>query len=172
MRRRTEKGGRRRAVLGVLAFLLLIPAAPADAAPATESPPLPPAPISVNVVAGTGSGRIQQPGRPCSDGGDGACWHYDYGAPLAPGVFSSLAGETRAHLGAVDPTAGPVTVEDTDVAGAAARCFTVTPAGAAPLVACFDGDGVPVVIDGGGGRLERVSVEPTVDDSVFTPPPS
>lgn len=41
------------------------------------------------------------PGRPCEpgpNGGTGAYWHYEYGDDLAPGVFSSLAGELLVHL--------------------------------------------------------------------------
>ncbi|MGH9137351.1 MAG: hypothetical protein ACRD0G_09940 [Acidimicrobiales bacterium] len=55
-------------------------------------------PIGIGIASGDGRGRAVTPGRPCDDGGAGAYWHYEYGADLAPGVFSSLAGEALVHL--------------------------------------------------------------------------
>jgi hypothetical protein len=94
----------RSAALG--AVLVLVAGVPvqAGAAPqgAPRSAPPPgygePYPIDVQMVAGNGEGRIEAPGRACADGGDGAYWHYDYGADLAAGKFSQLLGQVRTHL--------------------------------------------------------------------------
>lgn len=74
-------------------------------------------------------------------------------------------------IGVLDPSAGPVTASDETVAGVAARCFSA-PAKDEGLtaVACFDADGIPVAIDGGDGRLERVALERGVSDDDFVPP--
>ncbi len=56
----------------------------------------------VAVQATNGAGRINNAGLPCAEGGDGAYWHYDYGAPLAPDDMSVLPApppaELRLHL--------------------------------------------------------------------------
>jgi hypothetical protein len=61
----------------------------------------PPRALSASLVATAGSGRID-PGLSCAQGGDGGYWHYDYEAPLAPGVLtgaqSTLTGTSRLHL--------------------------------------------------------------------------
>jgi hypothetical protein len=73
-------------------------------------------------------------------------------------------------MGVIDPAAMDVTAEDVTVAGEAARCFyAATPAGIV-AEACFDGDGIPVAIDGGDGRLVRVALERGVDDDAFVLP--
>lgn len=46
----------------------------------------------------SGTGRISAPGRPCSEGGDGASFHYGYRAPLGAGTFSALPAELRLNL--------------------------------------------------------------------------
>jgi hypothetical protein len=74
-------------------------------------------------------------------------------------------------LGTVRPVSGAVTVRDDTVAGVPARCFTVTSADAPVAEACFDADGIPVSIDGGDGRLERVEVGRGVDPEVIVIPP-
>jgi hypothetical protein len=60
-----------------------------------------PRPFSTSVGAPTGSGRID-PGEPCSEGGDGGYWHYDYESTLPAGVItglqSTLPGTARLHL--------------------------------------------------------------------------
>jgi hypothetical protein len=74
-------------------------------------------------------------------------------------------------IGVIDPSAGPVTARDETVAGEAARCFSA-PAEEPGLtaVACFDAEGIPVAIDGGDGRLERVALERGVSNEDFVPP--
>jgi hypothetical protein len=73
-------------------------------------------------------------------------------------------------LGALDPTLGEVTASDATLNGAPVRCFGQTIDGA-ERVACFDADGIPAVLDGGDGRLERVGEpERGVTDDVFVPP--
>jgi hypothetical protein len=57
-----------------------------------------PAPLSLSVSGANGVGRIERPGISCADGGDGASWHYEYGAPIVGGVFSSLTGTAGLHL--------------------------------------------------------------------------
>lgn len=57
-----------------------------------------PASLSVSVSGADGEGRIEAPGRSCGAGGDGAQWHYDYGAPFAAGVLGNVAGELRLHV--------------------------------------------------------------------------
>ncbi|MBA2280241.1 MAG: hypothetical protein H0W25_03265 [Acidimicrobiia bacterium] len=73
-------------------------------------------------------------------------------------------------IGAIDPTAGTVTAADETVAGVEARCFRATTTDGVVQVACFDSEGIPVVLDGGDGRLERVLVERAVPDDVFVVP--
>jgi hypothetical protein len=74
-------------------------------------------------------------------------------------------------LGAVDPAAGVVTASDSTLGGRPIRCFTVEMGDGLNHVACFDGDGIPAVIDGGDGRLERVGdPERGVADDVFVVP--
>lgn len=73
-------------------------------------------------------------------------------------------------LGVVDPAAGPITASDATLGLEPIRCFTQTVDGQ-EHVACFDDDGVPAVLDGGDGRLERVGdVEQGITDDVFVPP--
>lgn len=73
-------------------------------------------------------------------------------------------------MGVIDPVTMEVTAEDATVAGEPARCFyAATPAGIV-AEACFDGDGIPVAIDGGDGRLVRVAIERGVDDGAFVLP--
>jgi hypothetical protein len=57
-----------------------------------------PVALLVDAAGANGEGRIETPGRRCADGGQGAYWNYDYGAPLDGGVFSSLPGDLRLHL--------------------------------------------------------------------------
>lgn len=72
-------------------------------------------------------------------------------------------------IGVLDPTTTAVTASDADVAGGPARCFEGPSANGTARV-CFDGDGIPVSIDGGDGELVRVSVERGVDDDAFVLP--
>ena len=92
--------------------------------------------------------------------------------PLQCSPNPSAEADPAAPLfGTVDPSAGQVTARDADVGGVPARCYTVLPTTGAPQEACFDNDGVPVVIDGGDGRLERSSVDTVVGDDAFVVPP-
>ena len=76
-------------------------------------------------------------------------------------------------LGVIDPAAGPVTATDETVGGVAVRCFSQDQPDGTTNVACFDADGIPAVLDGGDGRLERVGEpERGVDDEVFVRPDS
>ncbi len=70
----------------------------------------------------------------------------------------------------VDPRAGTVTARDDVAAGTPVRCWIVVTATGAPQEACFDEAGIPAVIDGGDGHLERTAVDTSVPDDVFTPP--
>jgi hypothetical protein len=73
-------------------------------------------------------------------------------------------------IGAVDPSAGAVTATDERLGDIAVRCFSVA-VGDGPHLACFDSEGIPAIIDGGDGRLERIGeVERGVPDDVFVPP--
>lgn len=82
----------RRASLVVGACLAVL--VPAGVAPAPSDA----APIALNLSAADGAGRISRPGLPCSGGGQGASWHYEYDTPLTPGQFSGLPGKARFHL--------------------------------------------------------------------------
>jgi hypothetical protein len=60
-------------------------------------------PTVIGLSASDGTGRIQSPGRSCSDGGDGnhgtgAYWHYDYSSDVAKGVFSQIPTKARVHV--------------------------------------------------------------------------
>ena len=76
-------------------------------------------------------------------------------------------------LGVIDPSAGPVTATNETLGGVGVpiRCFSQAQDDGTTNVACFDADGIPAVLDGGDGRLERVG-EPDrgVADDVFVPP--
>lgn len=69
---------------------------------------------------------------------------------------------------AVNPGAGEVTASDSEEAGVAVRCYQV--AAMEPQEACFDADGIPVVVDDGSLRLVRTSLDHTVDESALQPP--
>jgi hypothetical protein len=60
-----------------------------------------PRPFTVGVSSERGVGRID-PGEACSEGGDGAYWHYDYESALPAGVITGptnpLTGSARLHL--------------------------------------------------------------------------
>jgi hypothetical protein len=73
-------------------------------------------------------------------------------------------------LGRATPTDGAVAARDDEVAGEAARCFTVTEADGTVQEACFDLDGIPLSIDGGDGRLVRSEVGRGVDPAVVAIP--
>ena len=79
----------RRAFVAALLGALLVPA-PAGAGG--------PQPLTVNAAGTNGAGRIERPGRSCSDGGDGAYWHYEYESELPSGVLSSLVTDLGLHL--------------------------------------------------------------------------
>lgn len=69
---------------------------------------------------------------------------------------------------AVDPQAGRVTAVDDTIDGVAVRCFRV--AALRPQELCFDGDGIPVVVDDGVLRLERTAMDADVTDADLVPP--
>lgn len=75
-------------------------------------------------------------------------------------------------LGAVKPSDGPVVAGDETVLNVRARCYAVLASGTESKRVCFDADGIPLLIDGGDGRLERLSVDRTVSNSAFVPPKS
>ena len=54
--------------------------------------------VAIDVSGGGGAGLIDRPGRSCADGGNGAHFHYEYGAELPAGTFTSLPGDVRVHL--------------------------------------------------------------------------
>jgi hypothetical protein len=62
-----------------------------------------------------------------------------------------------------------VTVRDDTISGRKVRCFTATASGG-PRDFCATSDGVPVLIAAGGARLELVSLDHNVPDSVFVLP--
>ena len=74
-------------------------------------------------------------------------------------------------IGVARPVNGSVTARDDHVGSLAVRCFDVATADGTQE-ACFDGDGIPVVIDGGDGRLMRQSVSREVEAATFEPPHS
>lgn len=86
---------RRRALVRAVAVGLVLLMCLAVLATAVRAAPYG---ISIDASGANGSGRINTPGRPCAEGGDGASWHYDYESPLTAGTFSALAGELRFHL--------------------------------------------------------------------------
>ena len=75
-----------------------------------------------------------------------------------------VAGQAR-------PTDGTVTTTTETIAGAPSTCFTVTSAARAQQV-CFDGDGIPTLIDGGGagGKFLRISLGRGVDPATIAIP--
>lgn len=75
-------------------------------------------------------------------------------------------------MGAVKPSEGRVVTSDETVLGAPARCYSVLVPGKPGQRVCFDLDGIPLVIDGGEGRLDRIALDRTVSNSVFVPPES
>jgi hypothetical protein len=75
-------------------------------------------------------------------------------------------------LGVVKPSDGPVVASAETVLGVPARCYSVLHAGRPSKRVCFDAVGIPLVIDGGEGQLDRVSLDRTVSNAVFVPPPT
>jgi hypothetical protein len=66
-----------------------------------------------------------------------------------------------------------VTVDNTTIAGHAAKCYTVAPGGSTtkPSVYCLSDDNVPLRIDGGDGKpVDATNYDTVVPGSVFTPP--
>lgn len=73
-------------------------------------------------------------------------------------------------FGAVDPHDGAVIAEDDSVGGVEVRCYRVTPDAGVPQEVCFDGAGVPVVVDDGELRLVRTAIDSEVTDADLAPP--
>jgi hypothetical protein len=98
-KRRSVDGRRRRAwaLLAVTLGAVAVSGADVEA----QSGLGPARPLTTTIAAAAGAGRID-PGLACDEGGDGGYWHYDYEAPLAPGVLtgasSPLVGTSRLHL--------------------------------------------------------------------------
>ena len=55
-------------------------------------------PLTLDVSGVNGAGVIDRPGRSCGEGGNGAHFHYGYGAELPAGAFTSLPADVRLHL--------------------------------------------------------------------------
>jgi hypothetical protein len=64
-------------------------------------------------------------------------------------------------LGIARPSSGTVVARDATVAGVPARCFQVSASRVADV--CFDGDGIPVSLDGGDGNMVRTDLSRGVD---------
>lgn len=77
-----------------------------------------------------------------------------------------------AAFGAVDPHGGAVTAADDTVDGVAVRCYRVTPDAGLPKEVCFDGNGIPLVVDDGEIRLVRTELDDDVTDADLAPPSS
>jgi hypothetical protein len=77
-------------IVGLVAAMVGMLVVPGQAA---AQPPSAPGTLH----AENGSGRISTPGLSCADGGEGASWHYDWSASLAPGG-GVVAGDARVHL--------------------------------------------------------------------------
>jgi hypothetical protein len=64
-------------------------------------------------------------------------------------------------LGIARPSGGAVVARSATVAGVAARCFQVSAATVSDV--CFDGDGIPVSLDGGDSNMVRTDLSRGVD---------
>ena len=84
-----------RAAFGIALTVALVLIAPLPASAGTKS-------LAVDASGADGVGRIDRPGRPCSEpGGIGAAWHYKYETGLPGTVLSSATGppaNLRMHL--------------------------------------------------------------------------
>lgn len=90
---RWRRGSTRRVLAAVaVAATALLPGSDASAGTGT------PQPLDITVQGANGTGRISAPGRPCSEGGDGASFHYGYRSALPAGRFSALPAELRLNL--------------------------------------------------------------------------
>jgi hypothetical protein len=75
-------------------------------------------------------------------------------------------------IGLGRPASGTVVARNETVGGVGARCFRVTLAvGTKVQDVCFDGDGIPVAIDGGDSRLVRSDLGRGVDPATIAIPP-
>lgn len=92
---RWRRGRPHRALLTATAAVAALAAIPHPTASAGTGTPRP---VDISVQGTNGTGRISAPGRPCSEGGDGASFHYGYRSPLAAGRFSALPAELRLNL--------------------------------------------------------------------------
>lgn len=96
-------GGAGRRVVAIAAVVSALGLAspggvPAGAAAAADADYGHPRPLALDVSGTNGAGRIDRPGRSCAEGGNGAHFHYEYGAPLAAGAFTSLPSSLRLQL--------------------------------------------------------------------------
>lgn len=96
-----RRAGLRRALALVVAAGSLVPLAGPPAGVGAAQGLGTPRPFTTTVSSDRGAGRID-PGESCAEGGEGGYWHYDYEAPLAPGVITGpanpLPGSLRLHL--------------------------------------------------------------------------
>lgn len=125
-------------------------------------------------------GRIRQDGRQATDSAtvetialligdaepiacsrvDAADWHCSEQAESNLDIFRAVAGDLAAK---------DVTVMDTEIAGRAARCFTV-PTDDGEITECLAEDGIPLRLSGPDTELVLVDLSNDVPDDVFTPP--
>ena len=77
---------------------------------------------------------------------------------------------TRPEIATVDPHAGLVIARAGEFDGAPVDCWEVAAIDTDPSVLCVDADGIPVVIDGGDGRLLRTTLDDQIDANTFTLP--
>ncbi|WP_436794818.1 hypothetical protein [Actinospongicola halichondriae] len=73
-------------------------------------------------------------------------------------------------LGAVDPRGGLVISRKGEFAGEPVDCWEVESLDDPTTALCVDADGIPVVIDGGDGRLLRTLLDQEIDSTDFEMP--
>mgnify|MGYP000521843975 CR=1 FL=1 len=73
-------------------------------------------------------------------------------------------------LGAVDPRAGLVIAREGEFEGTRVDCWEVESIDDPTTALCVDADGIPVVIDGGDGRLLRTLLDQEIDSTDFEMP--
>jgi hypothetical protein len=72
---------------------------PFGASPSSAQTPVGVArPVAFDVRGANGAGLIDRPGRPCGEGGNGAHFHYQYGAPLPAGSLGATPSDLRLHV--------------------------------------------------------------------------
>lgn len=85
---------------------------------------------------------------------------------------AGAADPAAATFGAIDPTSGSVSATDDTVDGVAVRCFQVEVDTETRPEVCFDGQGVPMVVDDGDGlRVVRTVLDDEISDDDLAPLP-